>query len=60
LANAPHSAEDLQQFYRARFGERSDYRRKVWAVLVQFFSRWISPDADVLDLGCCRLELNGG
>lgn len=52
MATPPHSAEDLQQFYRARFGERSDYRRKVWAVLVQFFSRWIAPDSDVLDLGC--------
>lgn len=52
MAQAPHSAEDLQEFYRTRFADRSDYRRKVWAVLVQFFSRWISPDADVLDLGC--------
>jgi SAM-dependent methyltransferase len=50
--NAPHSATDLQHFYRARFEGRSDYRRKVWAVLSQFFARWISPESDVLDLGC--------
>lgn len=29
------------------------YRDRVWAVLTRvFFSRWVAPDAKVLDLGC--------
>lgn len=47
-----HSPGDLQHLYRARFARRSAYRQKVWTVLSQFFSRWVSPDSDVLDLGC--------
>jgi SAM-dependent methyltransferase len=50
--NSPNSAADLQQLYRARFEGRFDYRQKVWAVLSQFFSRWIAPESAVLDLGC--------
>jgi SAM-dependent methyltransferase len=47
-----HSAIDLQQIYQKRFGELADYRKNVWAVLSQFFSRWIPGEAKVLDLGC--------
>jgi SAM-dependent methyltransferase len=47
-----HSSAELLEFYRARFAGRSDYRRRVWAVLSEFFSRWVSPEAHVLDLGC--------
>jgi|SRR5215467_3541364 len=43
---------DLQQIYRARFTGKAEYRQKVWAVLANFFARWISSETDVLDLGC--------
>jgi len=48
----PHTALDLQQLYQNRFGGMAEYRQKVWTVLSRFFSRWISADANVLDLGC--------
>lgn len=47
-----HSPTDLQQLYETRFAGRSGYRKRVWEVLCRFFSRWISAEADVLDLGC--------
>ncbi|MGB7437965.1 MAG: methyltransferase domain-containing protein [Candidatus Acidiferrum sp.] len=43
---------DLQQLYQNRFSEHSEYRNQVWQALCPFFSRWISPDDAVLDLGC--------
>ena len=44
---------DLEQLYESRCGPNADYRRAVWGVLVSdFFSRFIAPDAAVLDLGC--------
>jgi SAM-dependent methyltransferase len=44
---------DLEQLYNSRWGPNADYRRAVWGVLVSgFFSRFIAPDAAVLDLGC--------
>ncbi len=44
---------DLEQLYKRRCGPNADYRRAVWNVLVSnFFSRFINPDAAVLDLGC--------
>jgi SAM-dependent methyltransferase len=43
---------DLQQIYRTRFTAQSGYRQQVWEALCPFFSRWISPGATVLDLGC--------
>jgi len=44
---------DLEQLYERRCGPNADYRRAVWGVLVSdFFSRFIVPDAAVLDLGC--------
>src|SRR5690242_11833179 len=51
-----HSAEDLQQIYRARFAGKSAYRQKVWRVLSAYFSRWISPQDIVLDLGAGHCE----
>jgi SAM-dependent methyltransferase len=47
-----HSPTDLQQLYETRFAGRSDYRKRVWVVLCQFFSRWIPAEAAVLDSGC--------
>jgi hypothetical protein len=51
-----HSAEDLQEIYRARFAGKSAYRQKVWSVLCSYFSRWISPQDAVLDLGAGHCE----
>ena len=48
----PHSASDLEQIYERRFAGMEDYRRSVWQVLCgEVFSKWIAPDATVLDLG---------
>lgn len=47
------SPEELQRIYTVRFDTEMEYRLKVWKVLVEhFFSRYIGPDASVLDLGC--------
>jgi SAM-dependent methyltransferase len=43
---------DLQQLYATRFLGQSAYRKRVWEALCPFFSRWISAEAAVLDLGC--------
>lgn len=56
MSQVVHSSEDLQQIYRTRFAGKSAYRRKLWAVFSSFFSRWIPPDATVLDLGCGYCE----
>src|SRR5215469_3827849 len=48
----PNTALNLQQLYQNRFGGMADYRQRVWVVLSQFFSQWISSEAQVLDLGC--------
>src|ERR1700730_9215986 len=45
--------DDLPREYAIRFERNADYRRAVWQILTsEFFSRWIPPDAAVLDLGC--------
>jgi SAM-dependent methyltransferase len=45
--------EDLSKIYEIRFSGQEEYRTKVWQVLVrEFFSKWISPNARILDLGC--------
>ena len=45
-------SEVLQDEYQRRFGERGEYRERVWRVLfADFFSRFIPADATVLDLG---------
>ena len=53
MSEIPHSAPDLERLYRERFAGNRDYRDRVWKMLTAgFFSRWISPAASVLDLGC--------
>ncbi len=53
----PELQVDLEKIYSARFSGLEAYRNKVWQVLVNdFFSRWIKPDASVLDLGCGYCE----
>jgi SAM-dependent methyltransferase len=47
----------LEKIYSVRFSGLEAYRNNVWTVLVnQFFSRWISTEDSVLDLGCGYCE----
>jgi SAM-dependent methyltransferase len=53
MTNLPHDEKELQQIYQRRFDGHIAYRHKVWQVLTtRFFSRYVSPEATVLDLGC--------
>jgi len=52
MSRQVHSPTDLQQLYEVRFAAQSAYRKRVWEALCPFFSRWISAEASVLDLGC--------
>jgi SAM-dependent methyltransferase len=51
-----HSSQDLQHLYQTRFAGKSEYRQALWRVLAGFFSRWIAPNAHVLDLGAGYCE----
>ena len=45
--------DDFQRQYRLRFSERSEYRDRVWKVLIrEFFQTYVPRDGTVLDLGC--------
>ena len=45
--------KDVSRIYHRRFVRTAEYRSKVWQILTAgFFSRWISPEFSVLDLGC--------
>lgn len=49
---ARDKARVLEDEYSRRFGGRADYRDRVWKVLCRdFFSRYVPPEAAVLDLG---------
>jgi SAM-dependent methyltransferase len=53
----PDVGVDLQAVYRARFEGQEKYRADVWRILLRdWFSRYISRDARVLDLGCGYCE----
>ena len=55
--SAPHSPTELQRLYEKRFVGKSEYRDKVWRVLVdEYFTRWLPAGATVLDLGCGHCE----
>jgi SAM-dependent methyltransferase len=55
--STPHSPDELQRLYKKRFVGKSEYRDKVWRVLVdEYFERWLPPLATVLDLGCGHCE----
>lgn len=44
---------ELQATYDRRFAARSDYRQRVWAVLVpEFFQAFVPVHGTVLDVGC--------
>lgn len=45
--------QELAQIYAQRFGATSNYRRRVWQVLVpRFFQQFAPESGTVLDLGC--------
>ncbi|MFT4822197.1 MAG: SAM-dependent methyltransferase [Halioglobus sp.] len=45
--------DSLQQQYRARFSEASQYRNSLWSLLCEeFFQKYIRRDCVLLDLGC--------
>jgi len=52
-AQTPSESPDvLKRLYAHRLAPNSAYRNRIWTVLAtEFFSRWISIDATVLDLG---------
>src|ERR1700733_13888482 len=53
----PHSPAELQSLYAKRFAGKSEYRDKVWRVLVnEYFARWLPACGSVLDLGCGHCE----
>lgn len=57
MTDLPHSSQDLEQIYRERFSRNVEYRKRIWKLLTsRFFSRWVPPDATVLDLGCGYCE----
>ena len=44
---------ELEQLYARRFGHDADYRNRVWRTIIgAYFSRFISENQTVLDLGC--------
>ncbi len=48
-----HAANELDSIYTRRFSAHITYRNRVWQVLTsRYLSRYIGPDATVLDLGC--------
>ena len=50
MSNTP---EQLTEIYERRFKNTYAYRFEVWQVLISnFFSKWITKDGNVLDLGC--------
>jgi SAM-dependent methyltransferase len=51
-----HAGADLDVIYKTRFHDQSEYRKKVWSILTNYFSRWIPSDSVVLDLGCGYCE----
>lgn len=55
--SVPHSPAELQRLYENRFACASEYRNRVWRVLVEdYIAQWIRPHAAVLDLGCGHCE----
>ncbi|HVH28020.1 MAG TPA: methyltransferase domain-containing protein [Vicinamibacterales bacterium] len=48
-----HHPDDLQRIYDVRFSSNVEYRKRVWAALIDhWFGRYVQPTDSVLDLGC--------
>jgi SAM-dependent methyltransferase len=55
--SGPHSPAELQRIYEKRFAGTSEYRSRVWRVLVEeYVGQWLPAHATVLDLGCGHCE----
>lgn len=54
--NPSPGGPELQRIYGARFAGKSDYRTRMWKVLVSYFSRWFPSTGAVLDLGAGYCE----
>lgn len=50
MKSTPDGTE-LQKIYGTRFAGKTDYRTKVWKVLVEYFGQWFPATGTVLDLG---------
>jgi SAM-dependent methyltransferase len=45
--------DELMREYRLRFSHLQEYRNRVWQVLAaEFFQKYVSSEATILDLGC--------
>lgn len=51
VTGSPIDPSGLQRMYGARFAGKTQYRIRVWHILVSYFSQWVPPSAAVLDLG---------
>jgi SAM-dependent methyltransferase len=54
--NPSPGGPELQRIYGARFAGKSDYRTRMWKVLVSYFSQWFPSTGAVLDLGAGYCE----
>lgn len=53
MQRSSQNPEELDRIYGRRFDAHVAYRNEIWQLLTSsFFSRYVSPDAAVLDLGC--------
>jgi SAM-dependent methyltransferase len=53
MSQAPHDSLELGKLYSRRFDEHIVYRDRIWKLLTsEFFSKYVSPEDRLLDLGC--------
>ena len=53
MSPAPHDSKELEKIYGRRFDEHIVYRDQIWKLLTsEFFSKYVSPEDRLLDLGC--------
>lgn len=51
MSQALHDSKELENIYGRRFDGHIRYRDQVWKILTsEFFTRYVSPDCQVLDL----------
>jgi SAM-dependent methyltransferase len=55
MPSSPDGSE-LQRIYSARFAGNTDYRTRIWKVLVSYFEQWFPGTGSVLDLGAGYCE----
>ena len=53
MSRVPHDPNELERIYGRRFDDHILYRDQVWKLLTsEFFSKYVSPEDCLLDLGC--------